>query len=202
VVLAHYLVAINSHGMHTHTIDVSKYENYLNHGHNLEKFIDKLLMQTGDDSFVALKELMRLDDLDLESVIGFQKNGDDMLENLAHYPALLSHFPVYNSFVGEPRILQYLTKTPGETIHGYHAMIIVGARKDPSGEYYYLLQNWWKGKYFVEVSARYLDSVKPAFATFVLKKVVDYPEVYEGLTNDFLSAETLDRPESPVKEDL
>eukprot|EP01041_Mallomonas_annulata_P008127 gene8127-16682_t len=37
-----------------------------------------------------------------------------------------------------------------------HSMILIGARKTISGEYYFLLQNWWEVKYFIEVSSKYL----------------------------------------------
>jgi len=82
-------------------------------------------------------------------------------------------------------------------------MLIVGARKDvASGKFYYLLQNSWKGKYFVEVSAEYLNSVKPAAAYFVVKPIADYLVEYQGLINDFHSAETLDIPEHLPMENI
>ena len=33
-----------------------------------------------------------------------------------------------------------------------HSMVLIGARKSTSGDYFFLLQNWWDTKYFVEVS--------------------------------------------------
>jgi hypothetical protein len=37
-----------------------------------------------------------------------------------------------------------------------HAMVLIGARKTASNEYFFLLQDWWKSRYFVEVSGEYL----------------------------------------------
>lgn len=195
VVLMHYVIAINSNGVNTDTLDVSKYENFANEGAKLENFIEQTLAKTGDISYVALKELMKLDDLDIKQVTDFQENGDMLMKRFAQYPAIICAFTVYNLFLDEPQVFTYHHKLPGETIRGYHSMLIVGARKDASGNFYYLLQNWWKGKYFLEVSAEYLESVKPAAAYFVMKKISDYPQEYHGLTNDFLSGETLDMPD-------
>jgi hypothetical protein len=35
-------------------------------------------------------------------------------------------------------------------------MVLVGVRIDDAGKVYYLLQNWWPGKQFVELSREYL----------------------------------------------
>ena len=45
---------------------------------------------------------------------------------------------------------------PSGKFKGAHAMVMVGARRDDSGQYF-LLQNWWKEKQFVEVSEAYLQ---------------------------------------------
>jgi hypothetical protein len=36
-----------------------------------------------------------------------------------------------------------------------HAMVLIGMRKTKTGQYYFLLQNWWESKPFVEVSSEY-----------------------------------------------
>lgn len=74
IVFMHYLISINSNGTTTNTLDVSKYENFVNNeGIKLETFIDQTLAKTGDISYVTMKEIMKLDDLDIEAVVGFQK---------------------------------------------------------------------------------------------------------------------------------
>jgi hypothetical protein len=41
-------------------------------------------------------------------------------------------------------------------------MLIIGARRDERGKYYFLLQNWWASKFFVQVSAEYLQACVPS----------------------------------------
>jgi hypothetical protein len=38
----------------------------------------------------------------------------------------------------------------------FHAMVLIGMRKTKTGQYYFLLQNWWESKPFVEVSSEYI----------------------------------------------
>ena len=40
-------------------------------------------------------------------------------------------------------------------------MVLIGARTDASGKRWFLLQNWWKEKQFVEVSEDYMGYCKP-----------------------------------------
>eukprot|EP01091_Cochliopodium_minus_P014618 TRINITY_DN4998_c0_g1_i5.p1 TRINITY_DN4998_c0_g1~~TRINITY_DN4998_c0_g1_i5.p1 ORF type:complete len:228 (-),score=40.40 TRINITY_DN4998_c0_g1_i5:47-730(-) len=44
---------------------------------------------------------------------------------------------------------------------GIHSMIIIGIRYDEiKKKNFFLLQNWWKGKQFIEVDSQYLDECK------------------------------------------
>jgi hypothetical protein len=65
-----------------------------------------------------------------------------------------------------------------------HAMVLVGMRKSISGDYYFLLQNWWRGRYFIEVSYDYLTFCQPRI-TFVKKKLTQISSNVE-----FISLET------------
>jgi hypothetical protein len=55
------------------------------------------------------------------------------------------------------------TKTTG------HAMVLVGVREDKLGQGWFLLQNWWEGKQFVEMTLEYLKSSN-ALLYFPLQK--------------------------------
>ena len=57
-------------------------------------------------------------------------------------------------------------------------------RKTMAGEYYFLLQNWWRGRYFIEVSYDYLSICRPE-VTFVNKKLTQISSNVE-----FISLET------------
>ncbi len=36
-------------------------------------------------------------------------------------------------------------------------MVLIGARKTADGKYYFLLQNSWPNRYFLEISAQYMS---------------------------------------------
>ena len=55
-----------------------------------------------------------------------------------------------------------------------HAMVLVGMRRDDEGQYWFLMQNWWSEKLFVEVSYEFLMAAD-ASITFVNKPIVDIP---------------------------
>lgn len=66
----------------------------------------------------------------------------------------MSGFEVHEDFVNAS-IHHHYGKPLGKFI-GLHAMALVGHRMDQNGTEYYLLQNWWKEKQFVEIDAEYL----------------------------------------------
>ena len=92
--------------------------------------------------------------------------GREMLKQFG--PALISHFSVFDDFL-DPGIFfcllfqsppslcdscfsaqfSFLMKPTGK-YHGRHAMVLVGVREE-NGEKYFLVQNWWREKQFVEV---------------------------------------------------
>ena len=72
-----------------------------------------------------------------------------------------------------------------------HAMLLIGARKDKDGEYFFLVQNWWKARPFLELSGRYLASCD-AKISFLDPNVIKLERraENEGILNDALYAET------------
>lgn len=52
-----------------------------------------------------------------------------------------------------------------------HSMVLIGARKSSLGEYFFLLQNWWEGKYFIEVSGEYMHRCS-AITTFAEEDII------------------------------
>lgn len=80
----------------------------------------------------------------------------DLKDALRTYgPALASGFMVYQDFKNTS--VHHYHGLPDKTNPvGNHAMVLVGIRIDDGGNVYYLLQNWWPGKQFVELSRDYM----------------------------------------------
>ena len=63
---------------------------------------------------------------------------------------------------------------------GLHAMLLIGTRKTDDDEYFFLLQNWWEGRFFVEVSADYLYSSE-ATISFVEEDITEIPTAFASV---------------------
>ncbi len=79
---------------------------------------------------------------------------------------------------------------------GHHAMVMVGARRDAaSGQLFFLLQNWWPRKQFVEVDAAYLSACR-ALVYFVATPQPHMPAALPTLEGRWFETEMLDKPEA------
>lgn len=79
-------------------------------------------------------------------------------ELVKHKPLLVSQFKTYRHFQTKGKYTYDQKDFDSVDSHedpGWHSMLLIGARHTPQG-YYFLLQNFWSGKYFVEVSGDYL----------------------------------------------
>jgi len=74
----------------------------------------------------------------------------------AYGPGLVSHFEVHEDFQ-DSTVHKHYGEPKGD-LTGLHAMVLVGHRTDELGKQYYLLQNFWTGKQFVEVDKEYLEN--------------------------------------------
>lgn len=86
----------------------------------------------------------------------------DAMAGLRQYgPALASQFHVFDDFT-QATVHKHHVPPAAATIEvrspNLHAMVLVGARVDPAKGRFFLLQNWWEGKQFVEVSEEYLTA--------------------------------------------
>ena len=99
------------------------------------------------------------------------------MDLLKEQPALVSSFVVMNDFY-DSKFVRFTSPDlkcwPDE--ERTHAMVLVGMRKSTSGEYYFLLQNWWRGRYFIEVSYDYFTFCQPRI-TFVKKKLTQISSI-------------------------
>jgi hypothetical protein len=114
-------------------------------------------------------------------------------------PALVANFQVYSDFlerdvhkhynVPADIPVDYRQRVASSQYKGRHAMVLVGARVDSSGNHFYLLQNWWKGKQFVEVSQEYFDFCNPSIY-YVSTPQTDVPPSRRTHPADVRFAET------------
>lgn len=76
---------------------------------------------------------------------------------------------------------------PGNNPDGCHAMLLIGILKETRAgvaKHYFLLQNWWGGKYFVVMTADYLALCHPQIV-WIHKKSSSYPFDLQPLLNNY-----------------
>ena len=197
VITEHYLTAIHTKGSISSTYDISKYAAHTLSGDRLADF---LLRDKGGSSLSMLHELCGLDATDTDHYtvpnpktlpLGYEEACAQIFERVAAAPALISHFQVYPDFLETDKVSFTGTPTPRDSPGSepmYHSMVLIGARKTQAGEYFFLLQNWWEGRYFIEVSGEYL-SCCGAMIVFVNKPFGRRPEL-SALLCDAMYAET------------
>jgi hypothetical protein len=95
------------------------------------------------------------------------KSGEDIYDALKEYgPALMEGAFISDdihatSCGSQQRSFSGEVQADGSSER--HAMLIVGARKDRSGVWWFLLQNWWKDAHFIEVDLQRLQSMMIRF---------------------------------------
>jgi hypothetical protein len=91
-------------------------------------------------------------------------------------PALVSCFRVHEDF-NDLNVLTHKGITKGEYV-GLHSMLIIGYRHDAeNNKDYFLLQNWWTSKQFIEIDLAYLKACKPLIY-FVETPQYDIPDKF------------------------
>jgi hypothetical protein len=135
-------------------VDVSS---YIRDAFSPQQLYDRIMRDKGGqaiDVFHYLKEHARA-----RTVTHHNIDLEGSFEYLAKYGAgLVTKFHVDDefrdsdecSFTGSVEV--DTSKTSG------HAMVLVGVREDKSGQCWLLLQKWWEGKQFVEMTLEYLRS--------------------------------------------
>lgn len=119
---------------------------------------------------------------------------DDIERCLIEFgPCLLGHFAVHRDFIDEKSQHHHRGVPQGEE-EGRHAMVIVGARRD-SRSRYFLLQNWWQRKQFVQVDEAYVRACGGR-AFFVVTPQRRVPAQLPTLSGHWFEATGLDKPES------
>jgi hypothetical protein len=115
-------------------------------------------------------------------------------------PALVPAFLVHKDFVNMSIHHHHGLPDEKHPIDG-HSMVLVGVRIDEAGMIYYLFQNWWPGKQFVEVSREYFLASLLAELPFYFIRTPQWSVPAERHTHSSRMhwAETVHTIEHPVK---
>jgi len=184
----HYALTVNGH--EAPMIDLLKFVRDQFTPEQLEKHV---FANEGGDSHQFLKSILQPNSA-LESNFGLVSG--EALATLfdKHGPGLVSQFKVYDCFHKRSSVHKHYGKPEGNYV-GLHAMTLVGHRKDEKkGLYFFLLQNWWKGKQFVEVDEVYLRECEAQFH-FVATVQTEIPQPFASSYGKFYELELLDKAE-------
>ena len=196
-VFEHYLTAILSKGTITTTYDVGKYQTKELHGEILEDFllngrlsstlgVLKSLCSLGDDAFTTIS---LPSDLDL-CKRQYEAFCELICQLVITRPGIISQMKATHLSESVEQI-QFSDVPCSQLDYPRHAMLLIGACKKADGEYYFLVQNWWQSRPFLELSGRYLAQCD-AKITFLKPTVtkLERREENQLVLNDALYAET------------
>jgi hypothetical protein len=199
-VFTEYIIRINRQGNFNNHLDVSKF--LARNSVMLATTIHSLMENRGPE--LCLNYLNIIAALDCSQTKDYKAFDEPdicgkLLTHLKKYPILITSFNVELAFHNPSNQAVQFDEQPSPPPGGRqtHAMVMVGARYE-DGKYFYLLQNFWRYRIFVEVSANYLDRCG-AVAVFLKNPELlqDFSaEVPNDLRNNFDVAETLDGADS------
>jgi hypothetical protein len=160
VALQHYLVSINSGTSDRKMIDIARFIDLFRMG---DSFLQIVKYDLGGDSAEFLEEIF-VDDPSFETMQTsinctaryWAEQAQDLSDMLKVRPALVSHFWVDETFRASGTTFLHPKDFEKTKKIGRHAMLLIGSRVE-GRETIFLLQNWWKGRYLIEVSASYLS---------------------------------------------
>lgn len=210
IVLQHYKEAGSTRTSGYRTIAISSYLR----GEALERY----LLEGVGSSEQLLLEIANITEADIKK-IKLPKSPPQsqhqaaalVVENLRlHGPGLVAEFRVDSTFADGMALLSdgmtttalprtsFVDDAAGTiniddaTVLGLHAMVIIGYREREDGSYVFLLQNWWRDRHFVEVSAAYLAQAEATcvFITTERIKSIDIARNPQTVTVDGRYAET------------
>ena len=179
-VVQHNLVTVHSGGEHHEMLNVAK---YIVKFFSADMIFAHVVKDTGASSDTFLKNIMGLKWGDTAARTIIAEYEAESAERVAKAlktsgVGLVSEFDVEPAFQGK-QVSFTANALRGEVV-GLHAMTLVGHREN-DGQHLFLLQNWWKEKQFIEVSAEYLAAADARIA-FVKKEVTEIPKEFP--TND------------------
>jgi hypothetical protein len=185
VVMQHYVVTICKNvsdfnaGMHSIP---SLMRQLINDSDKLKLFLtDKY------EGGVAVKNLMHICNLTqsditcytLDKVRDKEYTCNWTMERLKTQPGLVANFSVSRDFLNSDKVSfgtdEDIALLKSSTTQG-HAMVLVGMRRDEDGQYWFLCQNWWPDRPFMEISYEYMVEAVAQVA-FIDKPMMEIPHV-------------------------
>ncbi|KAJ3232578.1 hypothetical protein HDU78_006982 [Chytriomyces hyalinus] len=163
VVLQHYLVAMNN----TERTPMLNIADFLKTKMNGTQLYHHIWDNQGGDSLEFLKSILAKKP-DRKGIVHKLVNDTTDLTSLlkTNGPGLVSGFRVTSDF--NARQWQHEGYSREGEVVGRHAMLLIGCR-EAGGKVWYLLQNWWKTKAYVEVDIAYL-AASECLVHFVTEK--------------------------------
>ena len=182
-VLQHNLVTLHSGGKHHEMLNVAK---YIVKFFSAKMILAHVVEHTGASSETFLENIMGLKTSDTTARTIIAEYEAESAERVAEAlktsgVGLVAKFKVEPAFQGKQ--VSFTANALRGKVVGLHAMTLVGHRED-DGQHLFLLQNWWKEKQFIEVSAAYLAAAR-AGITFVKKEVTEIPKEFPTDDNVF-----------------
>jgi hypothetical protein len=184
--LQHYLVAMGSDEQAGRMIDISR---LIHDTFSAKELASHIFDDEGGSSRIMLQRIL------MPNSVIISSSTDECTEKLKTFgPALVAQFSVHEDF--EDRSIHRHHGQPVGEAKGMHCMVLIGCRTDAaSGKQFFLLQNWWKSKQFVEVDAEYIEQCG-AVLFFVKTPQTCIPDVFPTTTAKYAENESfLDKPE-------
>jgi len=184
-VVQHYKVANN------HNVSMLDLKEFVKNNYTAEQLEQHIFNNQGGDSKGFLLSILQSNSIIISSDIATH------VANYANYGvALVSQFRVHDDF-DNVNIRHHYGSPYGNYI-GLHAIALVGHRNS-NGKQYYLLQNWWKEKQFVEVDDEYLER-SLAYVNYIKTPQTGIPTTFPQLVGKFFELEAIDKPEGMCHE--
>ena len=177
IVLQHYLVTCGSGGTEHQMINAGK---FIAKEFTARQIFDHLTKEDGGPSQRFAMQIMGLHWNELE-VADIRENlflptTEVLAARLKKYGVgLVSYMHADSNFNDGTDKCSYLDDDSNPD-GGGHAMVVVGHRTH-AGRHIFLLQNWWRNKQLIEVSAEYMAKSK-AQVQFVTKNLEHIPETF------------------------
>jgi hypothetical protein len=164
--LQHYLVSMNKDTL-AGMIDISK---LIRETFSAEELESHIFRNEGGDSAMLLRRILQ------PGSIIFASRSELFDRDLQEFGCgLVSKFTVFADF-DDRTAHSHQGKPEGEEL-GLHCLVLIGVRVDAEGKRWFLLQNWWKQKQFVEVKEDYFKACAPTIY-FVETPQFDIPEKF------------------------
>jgi hypothetical protein len=168
------------------------------------RLYNRIMWNKGGSSMQVFEDLSALEDYSYKTCSARNFTMAKAFDYLASYGAgLVAKFHVNAAFRDDQNLSHTGTiKLPkDDKDRRLHAMVFVGVREDVGGTVWLLLQNWWKGKQFVEVTLEYLQS-SGAILKFPQDIHTKFKEIFTVTHHNFTEANFADGGDSDFSEEL